>query len=893
MSIKNMLLGTHSLLNAYNTKGAPAHNGITASDIHKLSNSAGSEIVRIPLDLSIVGPNGLPSWAVKNIAAELQQLQQFGIKVIFQPGQTPRDLSQTGAVDGSPRIDAIDELAARFAVFVKTIHESLSQYSDVIAGWEVGNEPNLSYRYTGTYYSGKGDPNHDRFYAVSVENAEYYARYLHAVNETVKGVENSLGQNIKVIGAGIAHNDYAYMDTMFATLKHLGADIEGFTIHPYTIYDYNATSPQSGRPTDWVPNPVDTPSAWNYYHSFQGALHSIQFLKDYHGFEGAELWITEFGVPSYTGYRGAGLAGEIDQANFIAEAIGVLDSWDNTDLKGIMAHMVLDNYYRETNDGYNAYDGNRENDGSTSIGEGSFGLFGRYADRTIYAKPVVGFLRAVTAGVDYSDPSLRILNVVSSDITDLSRSGSNGVGYLNGYIAMTNDGNDTVNGSRFDDSLFSGNGADTVNGNAGADRIYGGQGNDLISGNDGDDDLYGNTGDDTLNGGAGSNRIDGGTGWDTLVLDGSSGSYGWSGNGRHVTVSANNRSQFTTAINIEAIYFTDDYVTVLLPDADTSRGNGSVSNTSHAATPPAPENDLVQVAAGGSITFDVLGNDSDPDSDRLTITRIGNVDMQPGWQTWVAEASGLIIYNANGTLTYRPSGSASGTQIFTYTVSDGAETATATVTAIIIPTAPSPVDNYAAITPGSSVTIDVLANDRDPNGDALTITQINGVDMQPGWQTWVADADGLVIYNADGTLTYQPSGSASGIKSFSYTVSDGNETATAIVSIDLSRAVKRAIMGHSFSSGQGDDVFFGTDGHDTFFFTNAQTGRDIIHGFETGTGSNDILVFDTALFADLNSLVAAASDNGLDTTVSIDGDTSIIVKGRVLSDFHYSDVMFF
>ncbi|WP_312358500.1 hypothetical protein [Agrobacterium sp.] len=109
------------------------------------------------------------------------------------------------------------------------------------------------------------------------------------------------------------------------------------------------------------------------------------------------------------------------------------------------------------------------------------------------------------------------------------------------------------------------------------------QGNDLISGNDGDDDLYGNTGDDTLNGGAGSNRIDGGTGWDTLVLDGSSGSYGWSGNGRHVTVSANNRSQFTTAINIEAIYFTDDYVTVLLPDADTSRGNGSVSNTSDAA----------------------------------------------------------------------------------------------------------------------------------------------------------------------------------------------------------------------------------------------------------------------------------------------------------------------
>jgi len=783
VSIATTLFGTHALLNAYNTSGAPAHGGITPSDLHSLSDGLGAQIVRIPLDLSLVGPNGLPSWAVDTLAAELAQLQQLGIKVIFEPGQTPVDLSQTGTVDGPPFLDKIGELADRFATYVRTIHESLPQYEDTIAGWEVGNEPNLSYQYTGTYHGGEGDPNNPRFYAVSTDNAEKYAEYLHLVNEAVKGVESSLGQDIKVIGAGIAHNDYAYMDTMFATLKNLGADIEGFTIHPYTIYDYNATTPQSGRPTDWVPNPTDAASSWDYYHSFQGALYSVQYLKDYHGFDSAELWITEFGVPSYTGYRGAGAAGEIDQANFFAEAIGLFDSWDNDDLKGVMAHMVLDNYYKETNDGYDAYDGNGGNDGSALTGEGSFGLYGRYADGTIYAKPVVGFLQAVTSGQDYSNPNLRILNVVSSDSLDLSQWGTNGVGYLDGYIALTHDGDDTVSGSAYSDSLFAGNGNDTVSGNGGDDRIYGGQGNDVLSGNDGDDDLYGNTGDDRLNGGTGENRIDGGTGWDTVVVDGASSAYAWSGNGWYVTVSANNGSGFTAAINVEQIYFAGDNVTVTLSDTDIARGNGGVSGSAGGATAPTLANDAAEVAPGGSVTINVLANDSDPNGDTLTITQINGVDMQPGWQTWVNDADGLVIYNADGTLTYQPSASASGTKSFTYTVSDGTETATATVTATVAPiaTAPEPANDTAEVAAGGSVTIDVLANDSDPNGDTLTITKINGVDMQPGWQTWVNDADGLVIYNADGTLTYQPSASASGTKSFTYTVSDGNETATATV----------------------------------------------------------------------------------------------------------------
>lgn len=63
----------------------------------------------------------------------------------------------------------------------------------------------------------------DRFYSVSTQNAQYYAEYLNAVANKVAVVEANLGVNIDVIGAGIAHNDYDYMDTMFVTLKNLNA----------------------------------------------------------------------------------------------------------------------------------------------------------------------------------------------------------------------------------------------------------------------------------------------------------------------------------------------------------------------------------------------------------------------------------------------------------------------------------------------------------------------------------------------------------------------------------------------------------------------------------------------------------------------------------------------
>ena len=72
----------------------------------------------------------------------------------------------------------------------------------------------------------------------------------------------------------------------------------------------------------------------------------------------------------------------------------------------------------------------------------------------------------------------------------------------------------------------------------------------------------------------------------------------------------------------------------------------------------------------------------------------------------------------------------------------------------------------------------VLPNDTDPEGDALTVTG----NSQP--------ANGEVLVNADGSFTYVPNQGFSGSDSFTYTISDGNGgTDTATVSITVAEEV--------------------------------------------------------------------------------------------------------
>ena len=85
--------------------------------------------------------------------------------------------------------------------------------------------------------------------------------------------------------------------------------------------------------------------------------------------------------------------------------------------------------------------------------------------------------------------------------------------------------------------------------------------------------------------------------------------------------------------------------------------------------------------------------------------------------------------------------------------------------------APDAIDDAASTNEGAAVTIDVLANDSDADGDGLSVSG------------FTQGTNGSVSLNANGTLLYTPNSGFSGTDSFSYVASDGELTDAATVSI--------------------------------------------------------------------------------------------------------------
>ncbi len=88
---------------------------------------------------------------------------------------------------------------------------------------------------------------------------------------------------------------------------------------------------------------------------------------------------------------------------------------------------------------------------------------------------------------------------------------------------------------------------------------------------------------------------------------------------------------------------------------------------------------------------------------------------------------------------------------------------------------PSVSNDMASVTPGNSVTVNVLGNDSDPDGDLLDI-----VNTTQGNQ-------GDIAINSDATLTYFANTNAKRNDQFNYTVTDGEYEVTGTVTIKISK----------------------------------------------------------------------------------------------------------
>ncbi|HEY9031672.1 MAG TPA: Ig-like domain-containing protein, partial [Kangiella sp.] len=92
---------------------------------------------------------------------------------------------------------------------------------------------------------------------------------------------------------------------------------------------------------------------------------------------------------------------------------------------------------------------------------------------------------------------------------------------------------------------------------------------------------------------------------------------------------------------------------------------------------------------------------------------------------------------------------------------------------VVSNTAPVAVNDTVVLPGKSSITFSPLSNDYDPDGDSLTI-----IGVEQG-------SKGDVILNPDNSLTYIPGKPFKDTDSFSYTISDGQLTAIAMIQISL------------------------------------------------------------------------------------------------------------
>ncbi|ABM26536.1 putative outer membrane adhesin like proteiin [Shewanella sp. W3-18-1] len=203
-----------------------------------------------------------------------------------------------------------------------------------------------------------------------------------------------------------------------------------------------------------------------------------------------------------------------------------------------------------------------------------------------------------------------------------------------------------------------------------------------------------------------------------------------------------------------------------------------------------------QVDDPTTITGDTQGSgaeDAGVISGTLSATDVDGLTNGNVFSITGAAANGTAsIDPVTGAWSYTPVADWNGTDSFTVTITDDdGNTTTQVINVTVTPVADIVADTMTT-NEDTAVTLNLLANDSFENADAAVTAVTNG-------------ANGTVIINADGTVTYTPNANFHGSDSFTYTVTSGGVTETTTVNVTVGQVDDpTTITGDTQGSGAED-----------------------------------------------------------------------------------------
>jgi VCBS repeat-containing protein len=316
-----------------------------------------------------------------------------------------------------------------------------------------------------------------------------------------------------------------------------------------------------------------------------------------------------------------------------------------------------------------------------------------------------------------------------------------------GNVLVGTSAGDVINAEGGNDIAIGGNGNDTINGGSGSDVLSGGAGNDTLDGGSGSDIVSGGSGNDLLvyrvtENATSYDLYDGGGGKDTLRIYVSQSTYDSAAFQNDLAELNAELSRGSASEYLESIGLLVTSIEKLEVIIEGSPNNAPVAvadtNGGDAVIEAGVGPGNAPVAGDGSASGNVLGNDSDPDGNSLTVTTTGTIQGVYGSLSLAANGSWTYtLNNADGDTNALAQGEAA-SDVFNYTISDGhGGTASSTLTINITGTNDQP--NISGTTTGAV----------QENGTTQAAGQLNAGDPDHGAQDSWTVVGGSAAHAAD------------------------------------------------------------------------------------------------------------------------------------------------